>query len=278
MTAPTQASITKIWDEFAQGYSDTMAPSLSTLATQMFSYLSFGSKVHRQEKRTILELGCGDGLNTQRALEMLPSSVEYVATDVAENMVELTKRRLAARGLRAEVSVADAQATGMLANAFDDVVANLCLHLVENPDTMLTEMMRVTKPGGRAAATVWGRPVNSSMFSIVTDSMKEIGVEQNSKRSAFHLGDRDALRQKFIAHGFTNVMAWYTAVPFDIYDVEEYVQRTVFVPAWERTTSELGPENIQKLLTVIRRRAQESLEAGLPLQLEGLIVVGTKPL
>jgi len=78
---------------------------------------------------------------------------------------------------------------------------------------MLKEAFRVLKKGGRIGVSVWGRPENSSFFTLLPSILKKHGIQLPNKRSNFHLGDRENLVKMFEDAGFTGIQAWYQFVP-----------------------------------------------------------------
>ncbi|WP_457207590.1 class I SAM-dependent methyltransferase [Nocardioides sp. P5_C9_2] len=97
----------------------------------------------------ILDAGCGSGplmsaLRTNGAL--------VTGFDVSAAMVDLARQRL---GDDADLHVADLAAPLPFPDAeFDDVVASLVLHYLEDWSGPLAELRRVLKPGGRLILSV----------------------------------------------------------------------------------------------------------------------------
>ncbi len=99
--------------------------------------------------RRILDAGCGSG-PLSAALQAKGAVV--TGCDVSAAMVELARQRL---GDDAHVHVADLAAPLPFADAeFDDVVASLVLHYLEDWAVPLAELRRVLKPGGRLFVSV----------------------------------------------------------------------------------------------------------------------------
>jgi trans-aconitate methyltransferase len=87
----------------------------------------------------ILDLGCGDGVLSQRLVDL---GAEVVAVDSSSEQVTAAR----ARGLDARVL--DAQAL-TFDHEFDAVFSNAALHWMRRPDAVIAGVRRALLPGGR---------------------------------------------------------------------------------------------------------------------------------
>lgn len=96
----------------------------------------------------VLDVPCGGGV----ALRGLRpgQGIEYVAADIAPQMLERTMRAARARGVADQVSPvrADVGALDMPAASYDLVVSLTGLHCFPDPERAVMEMGRVLRPGG----------------------------------------------------------------------------------------------------------------------------------
>ncbi|TWE13328.1 class I SAM-dependent methyltransferase [Rudaeicoccus suwonensis] len=99
--------------------------------------------------RRILDVGCGSGPTTAKLRE---AGAEVVGFDRSLAMVDLARERL---GEDVDLRVADLQDPLPYGDAeFDDVVASLVLHYLEDWSEPLAEIRRVLKVGGRLLVSV----------------------------------------------------------------------------------------------------------------------------
>ena len=99
--------------------------------------------------RSILDAGCGAG---PLAAALRDRGAQITGFDSSPAMVALAERRL---GTDTKVLVADlAEPLPFSTEEFDDVVASLVLHYLEDWSDPLAELHRVLKPGGRLILSV----------------------------------------------------------------------------------------------------------------------------
>ncbi|GMA32769.1 class I SAM-dependent methyltransferase [Litorihabitans aurantiacus] len=99
--------------------------------------------------RRILDAGCGSG---PLAAELVARGADVVGFDGSPAMIAIARDRL---GDAVPLTVHDlAQPLPYEDETFDDVVASLVLHYLEDWSALLAEIRRVLKPGGRLVASV----------------------------------------------------------------------------------------------------------------------------
>ena len=93
-------------------------------------------------------------------------------------------------------------------------IANLSVHLVDNPKNQVFEAYRVLKPGSAACFTVWGSKDHSYMFNFVDRIiMKYVSEEQKqemlNQKSAFDFyTNKDQSKQWMEEAGFKGIKIW----------------------------------------------------------------------
>ena len=134
------------YDMIAEGYTAENEMSLPNAYYERPAMLELAGDV---TGRRILDAGCGSG-PLFAALRDRGATVTGI--DASAGMLELARRRL---GADADLRVADlAGPLPFPDDAFDDVIASLVLHYLEDWGPALAELRRVLKPGGRLLVSV----------------------------------------------------------------------------------------------------------------------------
>jgi len=134
------------YDSFAEGYAAENETSLLNAYYERPAMLELAGDV---TGRRILDAGCGAG---PLFAALRDRGAVVTGIDVSAGMLELARRRL---GADADLRVADlACPLPFPDDTFDDVVASLVLHYLEDWGPTLAELRRVLTPGGRLIVSV----------------------------------------------------------------------------------------------------------------------------
>jgi ubiquinone/menaquinone biosynthesis C-methylase UbiE len=186
------------WDRAVVAYEASWRDQLEPAHSLMLEMVAL------QDGERVLDVACGTGLVSFRAAQAVGSGGAVVGTDLSGEMVETARRGAALRAL-ANVSFerADAEALPLPDATFNAAVCGLGLMYVPDPVKALSEMRRVLRPGGRAAAAVWGARRKCGWAEIfpITDAR----VASDVCPMFFHLGTKDTLARTFEAAGFAEV-------------------------------------------------------------------------
>ncbi|SNS68336.1 MULTISPECIES: methyltransferase domain-containing protein [unclassified Azospirillum] len=96
----------------------------------------------------VLEIGCGTGLLTRRALPLLPDIGQWLASDLSPAMA--TRCRIACGDdLRLRFAAMDGEAPAVAPGSVDLVCSSLALQWFADPAASLATWRRLLRPGGR---------------------------------------------------------------------------------------------------------------------------------
>ena len=109
-----------------------------------------------QKGERILDIACGTGLVSFRALEQAPGGY-LLGTDISEKMVALATSVATQKGeARARFERMDAEELQVGSESFDVALCALGLMYMPSPLKGLREMHYALVPGGRVVVAVWG--------------------------------------------------------------------------------------------------------------------------
>lgn len=175
---------------------DTLSPLYDTFETiyngKCFRGIAEEIKRHITQDDVVLECACGTGVLT---LPMAQICQKLTATDYSEGMMKQARKKLEGYS-NTTFMRADIHDLPFEDEHFDVVVAANVIHLVDNPDKALSEMLRVCKTGGRIIIPTYINETNKSAI-IATKLLSMIGVKFNKSF------DVDSYKEFFVYHGIT---------------------------------------------------------------------------
>ena len=186
------------WDKAAACYEQFWATQLEPAQARLLEMaeLAPGERA--------VDIACGTGLVTFRAVQQVGPQGSVIATDISEVMVDRIRAEAERRGMsRVTAERFDAEELGIASASCDVALCALGLMYVADPIVALREMRRIVRPGGRAALAVWGAREQcgwAEIFPIV-----ERRVASEVCPLFFQLGNRDALRYALDAAGWIDI-------------------------------------------------------------------------
>jgi len=115
---------------------------------------------------TWLDVGCGTGALTRTILESSPARI--IAIDASDGFASYARATI--DDPRAAFVVADARAIPCMDGIADVAVSGLVLNFVPQPERAVSEMARVTRPGGTVAVYVWDYDAGMQMMRLFWDA------------------------------------------------------------------------------------------------------------
>ena len=178
------------WDAASSHYEDGWRAPLRAAQATLLDLASV------QTGERVIEIACGSGLVTREIAKAVGPSGEVFATDLSQNMADLTARMCKAERLEwVRTGRMGAEDLAFPERPFDVAVCALGLMYAPDPRRALTAMRRAVRLGGRVVATVWGERRNcgwADVFPII-----DARVASEVCPLFFALGAPGALRHDF---------------------------------------------------------------------------------
>ena len=201
------------YDRFMGRYSTPLAPLFAD-----FAGVEAGQRV--------LDVGAGPGALTAALVERVgPAGV--TAVDPSESFVAALRERQP----DATVLHAAAEELPFEDDTFDTAIAQLVVHFMKDPVRGLSEMRRVTSPGGVVAANVWDHGGGQGPLSLYWEVVREVDPS-NAGEGQLAGATQGDLAKLFEQAGLTDVEEESLTVN---------VAHETFEEWWEPYTLGVGP-------------------------------------
>lgn len=214
-------------------------------------------------RRRWLDVGCGTGALTQTILHIAePSAVTGI--DSSEGYVAYA--RTSTPDPRASFATGDAQSLPAETGTYDAAVSGLALNFVPDAARAVTEMARVTRPGGVVAAYVWDYAGQMQLIRSFWDAAVALDSEAREldEGRRFPLCQEEALARLFSDASLRDVATRAIDVTARFRAFDDY---------WQPFLGGQGPApGYAMALSAERRMAlRERIRASLPAASDGSI-------
>jgi len=211
----------------------------------------------------VLELACGTGgLGLAIAPRVTPGG-RVLLSDVAPEMVAIADARaggLARTDGEPSVSarVVDLEDIDLPDSSFDIVVCREGMMFSLDPVQAAREIVRVTRPGGRVAISVWGPRERNPWLGVLTDAIQEqtgVPVPPPGVPGPFSLSADGALAGALATAGLQQIRIEEIDVPTHDASFEDYWQlRTALAGPLKGLIQALPPEQQATLKETVHAR------------------------
>ncbi len=189
------------WDRIAQSYDRT------NTSTQMWLAHEGLRRVGLRPGMRFLDVAAGSGALSIPAARL---GADVVATDQSPVMLELLTARAHQEGLTIETRVMDGHSLELPDNSFDVVGSQFGVMLFPDMPKGISEMARVTGPGGAALLHAYGDPHHIDFLGFLIGALQSVrptfsGPPMDPPPSEFQLADPERLRREFTAAGLKNI-------------------------------------------------------------------------
>jgi ubiquinone/menaquinone biosynthesis C-methylase UbiE len=186
------------WDLAAHEYDRLWGDPLGVASRGVLAQLA----PHVGER--VLDVACGTGTLAFALAEAVGSAGAVVGVDLSAAMVGAARRHAATKGFgHVRFDRMDGEAPAFADASFDAAACALGLMYMPDPTRALREIVRVLRPGGRAAFAVWGERTRCGWSPVLP--IVDAEVASDVCPLFFSLGSGDALARACRAAGFAAV-------------------------------------------------------------------------
>lgn len=154
----------KFTNEDAENYDRYLGP---VLFEPYGAYLA--SRIEMENLSSVIELACGTGRVTKHIADVLPSNVEFWATDLSSDMLAINKRRL--QSDRVKYRIEDIQNLSFPDNSFDLAVCQFGTMFLPDKQKGFNEIYRILKPGGKLMCFTWDSTEQNPLFKLLINEL-----------------------------------------------------------------------------------------------------------
>jgi ubiquinone/menaquinone biosynthesis C-methylase UbiE len=180
---------------------------------------------------SILDLGCGTGINLLEAARALAPCSRLVGVDLAPGMIEEARRKATAARVPATFMVGDAERLDLEDASFDLVICNSVYHWFPDRGRAIAEIARVLRPGGQALVNSIAAPGFHEWIRVVDETTKSLFGAP--RRWILPLPTPDELMGNIGEAGLDLEHLEYEVDPHPVQDVDGFLRMmTVVAPTW----------------------------------------------
>ena len=146
----------------------------------------------------LLDVATGSG---NAAIVAARRGAEVSGVDITPKLLDIARERFAAAGLQAELVEGDAQELPFADQSFDRVTSVFGVMFAPDQPLAASELVRVTKPGGRIANAAW--TTEGLVGRSFTTMSEHLPPPQPGLKSPLLWGVEDRVRELFALHDVT---------------------------------------------------------------------------
>ncbi|MGA2412396.1 MAG: class I SAM-dependent methyltransferase [Candidatus Binataceae bacterium] len=196
-----------------------------------------------------VDVGCGTGAFTQLLLERCsPKRVE--AIDPSPEQIAYARKTRAAQ--RVDFQIGDAQSLRFADRTFDSGVMALVVTFLPDPNKAMTELRRVTKPGGTVATDMWDFLNNGFPQHPLREAVQRMGIEVPYLPGHAH-SHMDNLVRYFRSAGLGDIATRVIEIGVVYETFDEYWDAQTALPNYVvQQIRKMAPANVERMKSDLR--------------------------
>ncbi|HEX5011340.1 MAG TPA: class I SAM-dependent methyltransferase [Planctomycetota bacterium] len=157
----------------------------------------------------LLDFAAGSGDPSLQLAQLVGPTGHVLATDGVREMLAVLERRAAELHLgNLSVLHAPAEELALPEASFDGACSRFGIMFFPHPPRALARIHRAVRPGGRVAVAAWGAREKNPFFTLVFDTLEELGVPDPAPpeaRTVFEFSEPGKLAATLEAAGWHDV-------------------------------------------------------------------------
>lgn len=142
-----------LFDQSAETYDEWCSTPLGSFVDELEKQIMKEVAQPKQGEK-VLDLGCGTGIYS---LWLSEQGVNVTGIDISSEMLKKAKSKAEDKNQIIEFIKGDIHSLPFPVNTFDLIISNIVLEFVDSPEKVISEGLRVLKPGGRMVIGMIGK-------------------------------------------------------------------------------------------------------------------------
>lgn len=220
-----------------------------------------------------LDVGCGNGafseLLAQRAE---PLSMDGI--DPSPEQIRFVKARPTTR--LADFRTGDAMDLPYADDRFDAAVMALVIFFVPDPAKGVSEMARVTRPGGTVSAYAWDLPGGGFPYAVLQDALRAQGKTPLAPPQAA-VAALDALHGVWNGAGLADVETTVITVQRHYSSFDDFWETALLGPSLAPALAKMAPADVEAMREFVRAHLPVDADGGITCTARAHAVRGRVP-
>jgi ubiquinone/menaquinone biosynthesis C-methylase UbiE len=268
-----QAEIRNAWTGIAPGFDEFVTPSNIPLAEEALHRAGLHPKMR------VLDVAAGSGA---LSLPAARTGAEVVATDISPVMIDRLEARARKEGLsELEARVMDGHDLEFEDDTFDLAGSQFGVTLFPDLKRGLSEMTRVTVPGGRVLVVTMGAPSEVEFLGFFLEAIRSAvpgfaGLPMDPLPLPFQVSDSERLREELTDAGLTDIRVERTNHRLELESgTQMWDWVTASNPIGAQLVADLTAEQKSEAKTALDDKLRERAKSSGPAVLNNTVYIAT---
>ncbi|MBM9498672.1 class I SAM-dependent methyltransferase [Leptospira sp. 201903071] len=266
------------WNHFSPGWKkwdDLFMDFLKPMGDEIIR------RLHIMETDHVLDVASGTGEPGLTIASLAKSGTVFI-TDLAEDMLEIAWENARRRGIsNIETQVCDVSELPFEDETFDAISCRFGFMFFPDMKLALNEMVRVLKPGGRIATSVWNIPEKNFWITAILGAIQKnmnLPAPPPGSPGMFRCAEQNLISNLFQEAGLKSVLVKEVSGKLKCKTAETYWNVMTEVAAPIVSALSKADENMREKIKVeVFETVNQKYKDDVQIESSALVVSGTKP-